>query len=464
MRDQWIDRWCVLGLLALNAALKFHGLGVNELAGDEPFTVYWAQRPLAELFAMLRTENNPPLHFLLMHAWSACVPLDKAWLRAPSALFSVLTVWPLYRLGHRLDGRPVAVAAALLFTFSLHAYGFAHEARAYSLLVLACTWSVLQLMRAADPARQRSAQVWLTVANVLLVWTHFFGWVMLGLEVLFVLAVPELRTARKTLFHSIAIAVLTYLPYAAVFFTRAGEAITHGTWVEPPGWEEPYNMLMRWSNAPVVAVLFLALVVAALLRKRSHRPLLALLWCGVPLVGLFLVSFLVPVYIDRYLLFASTGWYLLVAQAITALLPGARWRWAGVLGVAVAMAVTFRPGRVPADQPSQVVRQVDDWRAGRTAVIIQPDWYGLTYAWQLDRRLFRAPAPIGQSLQERGVFPLPSPAHFRPDAAWDTVVLVDAWSALTDPQGLTEGTIRARWRLTGEVQADRKVMLRRFQR
>ena len=96
MRSIITDRRLLLALLALNALLKFSWLGVNELSGDEPFTVFWATRPFSEFAVMLRTENNPPLYFLLIRAWTRLVPLEEAWLRVPSALFSILTVWPLF--------------------------------------------------------------------------------------------------------------------------------------------------------------------------------------------------------------------------------------------------------------------------------------------------------------------------------------------------------------------------------
>ena len=65
------DRSILFALIAFNLVLKLLWLDVNELAHDEPFTVYWSQQPLAAFGEMLRTENNPPLYFLLIKAWSA---------------------------------------------------------------------------------------------------------------------------------------------------------------------------------------------------------------------------------------------------------------------------------------------------------------------------------------------------------------------------------------------------------
>ena len=111
-------------LIIANAVIKLLWLGNNELAHDEPFTVYWSQRPLSELWEMLRTENNPPLYFLLIKLWSTFTPFEAAWLRVPSAIFSALAVWPLFLLGRALGGIRVAVVASLIFTFCNYHYGY----------------------------------------------------------------------------------------------------------------------------------------------------------------------------------------------------------------------------------------------------------------------------------------------------------------------------------------------------
>lgn len=459
----------VPALLLLNLLLKVAWSGVHELAGDEPFTVYWAQRPLGELFGMLRTENNPPLYFLLMHGWSQLVPLDPAWLRIPSAIFSTLTVWPLFLLGRHLGGIATGVLASLLFTFSQHGYGFAHEVRAYSLLVLACTWAVWQLVRLADdplrhPALRPASILWLVVANILATWAHYFGWLMVGLELVLVFTVPMLRPVRVKMLAAAALTALCSAPLAGIVLSRAGTSLGQGTWLEAPGWEEPYNMVMRWANAPVVAVIFLALIALALVRSSARSPRMAipLYWTAVPLIGMFLVSFSFPIYLDRYLLFASIGFYLLVALAATSV-PGAPWvRHLVSAGCVLAMAVTFAPWKSNNMHPSRVVAQVDAWREGRTAVIMQPAWYNLTYAWATDPGLFRGAAPIGMALHERDVFPVTGDAMPPLDSSFTTVVHIDAWASLTDPGHRVLNGLRSRYVQVDSVEADRKVMVRSF--
>lgn len=467
--DRHTQRWLIPALLILNLVLKLCWTGVNELAGDEPFTVYWALRPLSELFGMLRTENNPPLYFLFMHGWGQLIPLDPGWWRVPSAVFSALTVWPLFLLGNRLGGRTVGITAALLFSFSQHSYGFAHEVRAYPLFVLACTWAVWQLVRLANdadhhPSHRSRSIIWLVLANVLATWAHYFGWLMVGLEVVMVFTVPMLRNVRVKMLAAAALTGIFSFPLLGILFSRAGSSLGHGTWVDVPSWEEPYNMVMRWSNAPVVAVIFLALIAVSFARGRMrHRGMsLPLLWCGLPLIGMFLVSFLFPIYIDRYLLFASIGFYLLVAQVAVSLLPDKPLGWVLPAGCVVAMAITFFPWKSNGIHPSQVVAQVEKWKAGPTAVIIQPAWYDLTYAWASDPALFQGAAPLEMAMWARDQFPITGSAMPDLDSTITTVIHIDAWAALTDPGHDVLTGLRKRFLQVDSVEADRKVMVRRF--
>lgn len=460
--------WALAGLLALNLGLKMAWCGAHELGGDEPFTVYWSLRPLSALFGMLRTENNPPLYFLIMHAWLKLVPLDPAWIRLPSALFSTLTVWPLFLLARRLGGGLAAVTVGLLFTFSQHHYAFAHEARAYSLLVLACTWAAWQLLRLSRPAsgpavRGGTAMAALVAANVLATWAHYFGWLMVGLEIFLCFAVSGLRPVRAKVLGVALLTVLCNLPLLGILGSRAADSLGHGTWLSAPTWEEPYNMVLRWCNAPVVAVLFLGLVAWGLWRHKPGGQLaLPLWWALLPLLGMFLLSFLFPVYLDRYLLFASPGFYLLVALSAAGATDQQRVRLGLCTGCVLAMAATFAPWKDGAAHPSRVVAQVAAWQCPGTAVLLQPPWYGLSYAWALDKQLYTGASPVDLALKERKVHTVQAAEMPVLDSSITSVVHVDAWAALTDPEGRVLRELRHRFVQVDSAEADRKVLVRLF--
>lgn len=463
------DALAIAALVTLALVVRGLFTGLAGLTHDEPFTVYWAHRPLAELFAQLRHENNPPLHFLLVKAVLPLAGTDATWLRMPSVVASGLTVWPLFLIGRALAGRLTGFVAALLFVCSSYQQGFAHEVRAYPLFQLLAVTGVWQLTRLAQaaPARPRGPVVLLALLNTAMVYTHFFGWLMLGVQALLVLLVPALRPARRGMAFGAAAAVLAYIPYGAVLFERLDRSVAQGTWLTVPPFEEVYNMLWRWSNAPVPTLLFLAAVVAVPVRRAGRGPVWAvgLLWGLLPLLGLWAVSQWVPVFLDRYLLFAAPGWSLLTAHALLQVAP---WRQAGWALAAVgvgAMALTFEPGRGPSGRPERVVAVAQAMGKGRAPVLLLPAWYAHTYAWQVDPALFAHTGTWAQALAAHRIHPVDDPAHPPAVATTaDTLVLVDAGAHLVDPDRHLEHALTRRLGEPDVVEADRGVRVLRFRR
>lgn len=447
------DRVLLFSLLLLGLLLKLSWLGTNALAHDEPFTVYWALRPWAEFRAMLGSENNPPLYFILMRGWAAVVPLEPAWLRIPSAVFSALVVLPLFLLGKRMQGTVAAVVAVLLFTLNDHHYGLAHEVRAYSLFTLLTVCSVLQLHRFLNG--EGRAWFWLTVFNVLLVYTHFLGWLVVGLQLLLILPFASFRPKLKAWAGMFALLLLAYLPYASIFLQRAESSIAKGTWLITPPLEEVYNMLWRWSNAPMIAVLFLGFVMGMLIkdRFRSQAMVWASIWTFVPLLGLWVVSQWIPLYLDRYLVFAAPGWALLVAFSI-AQLPDRSVR-AGASVAVLAMAFTFAPWAKDQHTPELVVERVEELRSTDPGapVLVVPTWYRLTYRFAQDPQGFRSePANLEHSNElEPG------------DPDRRIVILVDAAPPDAESRQLLE-QLRSTHVIMDSTLASQKVWVKRFMR
>ena len=450
MRTHRSDAYLIAGLIAFGLLVKLLWLGRNELAHDEPFTVHWALQSWSATLDMLRNENNPPLFFGLLHLWSGIVPLDAAYLRIPSALFSALTVWPLFLIARALDGRRTALIAALLFTFSNYHYGFAHEVRAYALFTLLATWSMWLLVREKGRSdSHRSYLIALSLVNVAMLYTHFFGAFVIGIQLLCVLGIAELRKLRSDLLLSAAVLLLAYLPYMVILQQRIGTSLNDGTWLTAPHPEEIYNMVWRWCNVPVLAAMAIVVIAIALWRERL-RPVcqgVGAIWTLVPLLGMFAISLVVPMYLDRYLAFAAPGFVLLFAHALGHLgLPQRFVGWPGAVAVAI-MAFTFTPWEQRAMQPSKVVAQRAEWPEG--ILLIDPEWYLPTWTWasgQLD--CFRAPQEEQANCLGGAQLLVTTPGTLPFDPGnTEEVVLIDAGSRFRDAEGLTKAncflTIRA---------------------
>ncbi|MFZ1688730.1 MAG: glycosyltransferase family 39 protein [Flavobacteriales bacterium] len=463
-----IDRYVLITLVSLNAVLKFSWLGVNELSGDEPFTVFWAQQHAGDLFSMLRDENNPPLYFFLMKWWSACTPFEVPWLRVPSALFSVLAVWPLFLLARRHLDLWAAATACLLFTLCNEHYVYAHEVRAYSLLTLLAIMGMWQAHRIAQ--RSPRAVLWFTLANTLLVYTHFMGWAAIGIQLLCLVVVQDWRPALRSWLKSVALSMVLFLPYGFIFLQRVGASVSKGTWLTAPAWDEPYSMLWRWSNAPVITVAFICVIAIALWRMRLKSTALriGLVWALAPLIALFVVSFVVPLYLDRYLIWAAPGFALLVAASLSVMAVNRNLVRGSLAMACAAMLLTFTPREGNGAQPSKVVEQWKAWdpsESGRLTVL--PYWYVFTFVSSTQMELYRDPyaMDVWKTMTASGIAGYDPGVPSAQEEEQDTlVILIDAGSHNTTHGARVHQLLTTRYARIDSVEATKKVWVYRFRK
>src|SRR6188474_14958 len=142
--------WIVAGLTVLAAALRFATLGIQSYHHDEIVT---ASRILRGSFwhamdAVGFSESAPPLYYALAWLWTQVTGTAEYGLRSLSALAGVATVPVVFLLGAELRGRRTGIVAAALVAANPMLIWYSQEARAYALLVLLTTLSLLYFVRA----------------------------------------------------------------------------------------------------------------------------------------------------------------------------------------------------------------------------------------------------------------------------------------------------------------------------
>jgi 4-amino-4-deoxy-L-arabinose transferase-like glycosyltransferase len=242
-RAAWPGWLLPAAAFALALAARLWRLDESCLWFDELFGVHAARHAWGALPRFIALDLvHPPLFYLLLKVWTALGGESVWWLRLLPAVTSSLAAVPLVLLAREL--RLTARAAALALVLAA-ASGFlikyAQEVRMYAPLMLFASCSLYLLARFcrargedsdartpddADDTHQGRRKPLvvlfaLTTINLLLVYTHYFGWLLVALELAFVAAWA--RSRFKLLLASVFVLAVCSAPWAWAV-ARAGGA------------------------------------------------------------------------------------------------------------------------------------------------------------------------------------------------------------------------------------------------
>lgn len=226
---------------AVIAALAFGGMlaysGVQEFWYDEVYQLglVGPDKGLGEVFQsyMQLKDYTPPLYAVIVWIWRAVVPFSFPWLLLVSEGFTAAGIYFTALAGRELGGRKLGLLAEILSAAStvliLHA---GYEFRSYSLYFLSAA-----LLAYAMAKRIRSSgkkgNVFLVIALLLLLYSHYYGSVIAGvlflLELIFIIAKKQ---SLKSIYPYLA-AGGGFLPWLLLVFINHTRSITE-FWIQPP--------------------------------------------------------------------------------------------------------------------------------------------------------------------------------------------------------------------------------------
>ena len=227
--------WVVAGLTALAALLRFSTLGAQSFHHDEIVTAGRVVRAsIWHLFdRVVVGESVPPLYYLLAWPWSKLAGTGAIGLRSLSAAAGVAAIPVAYLIGAQLRGRGTGIAAAALVATNPMLIFYSQEARAYSLLVLLSSLSLLFFLRASRRRGERNLLWWALTSSLALA-THYFAFFPVALE-----AVLLARTRRREAIRALAAVGTACLALAPLALVQASH-IDNTDWIAQLGL--PYRL------------------------------------------------------------------------------------------------------------------------------------------------------------------------------------------------------------------------------
>jgi hypothetical protein len=227
------------GLVCLYAAARLWRLTASCLWFDEIFGVHAARHAWGDLWRFVAADLiHPPLFYALLKLWTSAGGESLLWLRLFPVLTSIAAVVPLLLLARELRLSTRATNAALLVAASNgYLIKYAQEVRMYGLLLLltlTSLWLFARMLNAAG--RARGLLFTLAFVNLLLVYTHYYGWLVVACELIFV-ALKERDRLWSLLLMACGLA-LAYVPWVAACVgasARGGGLAQNIGWIQRPG-------------------------------------------------------------------------------------------------------------------------------------------------------------------------------------------------------------------------------------
>jgi hypothetical protein len=336
----------LVSLLVLFAALRFWQINTYSLWGGEAFTMIGVEKEWGDMFAYIVADIvHPPLYYILLKVWIMIGGDSLFWLKLSPVLSGVAVVIPFFLLCRELNFRlPETSLALLIVGVNGYLIHYTQELRMYSLFMFLAVCSFWLFMRYYNSSGAAIGELLLlTLVNLLAIYTHYYGWVVVGMEFLFLLIWRRQRVVAFSL--SALFLLISFAPWAYLVVQEArsiGGLEQNLNWIPKPSLTDILNLYATF-NGPLgnryVKLFGLALfgfpvliwgwqLIRAGFREQKEG-LVRFSWLALlaflPVMALFVVSQRMDqaVWIDRYFIFIAIPYMMLVATAVFQIKP--RW-------------------------------------------------------------------------------------------------------------------------------------------
>ncbi len=408
-------------LFLLNFILKILHLSSMDIAHDEPFSIFHAQQNVSEIWAYFTTaaENNPPLYHLILHCWIKLFGISAFSVRFPSLLFSSAIAVIIYLSGKKYFTVKTGLLASLLFSFSTAHLYYSHESRTYPLFCLLTIVSLYASLGVIKSPGKKNNYILLIVANTLLIYSHYFGFFVLLVELISFLVCRQRKHVLKGACISFMAIALCYLPLVFTLFNRFTDSVSKGTWVQAPAKSELYGYINifinnRYNTLVYLLVVFIAFVllwrtkkIAGFIKRylKAEPNQVLLIWFLVSYLSMFLVSCIgVPMFIERYILYISIPLYFMLASILVSAYQGIKYKYLAIGVFIISMFLTLRLNPDNHRKLKEACEKMKQLKTGSTPVIISPDYADAGFAYHYDLSIFKDYTNFHERLQKENIY------------------------------------------------------------
>lgn len=371
-RNVWLVALAAICLLYI--LLRFWNLTESCLWFDEIFSVHAARHAWAEMFWFVAQDLiHPPLFYVFLKLWISIGGESLAWLRAFPVFFSVAALVPFFLLCRELKLNFQAAAVALFFLAVNGALiKYAQEVRMYAVFQCAALFSLWIFARYFNLGKN----IWiLTALNILLIYTHYFGWLVIAAEITAIAVLQRIKIRQMAVMAGILLAGFAPWIYALWRAAQVNSDLGQNIgWIPKPNLEtvvqfvfdvvEPIYYQASSADAAsnyLISVPVLLLFIAAALfwladwknkpPEEKRQFFLLLILIKTPVIFALVLSWILPysIFGTRHLIFVFAPAAIFFAVCLTEIkIRAVKAAFAGAFVLLAAAAFVWQSARPPA--------------------------------------------------------------------------------------------------------------------
>lgn len=312
---------------------------------DEAQSIWFATKPVDTLLHIMGQDVNTPLYILILHFWIQILGTKILIVRLLSLIFFMLSIPVLFKFTEESSNIEVAITTVCLYCLSPFIVWYTAEARTYTLLILATTLSHLYFGRLLR-TKLSEGKLGFLLSSILGLYTHYFFIFFLFTQTLyfiFNIVFKEIKNYGFNLLHLfktignrkvlsfaglVLLSLLSLSPWLA-YVISLGSASNMKPMIARP---TSYNLFQTFVNFifgfqssslqnvlislwPLVIV-FIFLVFTIKRNTQINNLGYISIISFLPVLIMFLLSFIQPIFLSRYMIFVTPTLFLLLAWLI----------------------------------------------------------------------------------------------------------------------------------------------------
>lgn len=319
-------------IILLTSLISIYFLFVQSIRLDEAQSIWMFTKSVPGMLKLTSQDVNLPLYGLIMHFWLQIFGVDIIRARLLSLLFFLLTLPILYKLIKESSNSDYAILTVALFSFSPFIIWYTSEARTYTLFTLITCLQQLYFLRLVR-SNGENGKFGFFISTVLGFYTHYFFIFLLITQLVYGISLRILKGKdfNKLLKRQIGLLILGGLFFSPwiYYVIRLGLAANTQPVIPPPN---SYNVVQTFVNFTVgfqpqniqsilISMWPLSTIILFLMFTHKKQKLVKnieyyFLVSFLPIILVFIISFIRPIFLSRYLILTTPTLFFIIAWII----------------------------------------------------------------------------------------------------------------------------------------------------